>query len=311
MKNFLITSTAALALFSMPAYADGHNHAGAHAEGHVGDDASEHAAKALDTATGYDAAVANASLTKILMSETRKDDRARDQYRNPKETIHFLGLTPDMTVAEYAPGGGWYSRVIAPYVADNGKFIGIQFAPDPLPVSDEAKDRIRQFSATFPGKVAGWTGMDAAKFSGYLTSTIPEEMNGTVDMVFIPRMMHNLFNWNTAASEIKAMRMLLKDDGHIGIVQHRAKADAPYSYTDGSKGYLREADIVAFMEIHGFELAKKSEINANAKDPANHEKGVWTLPPRLSTSKEDAVAKAKYMAIGESDRMTLLFKKRP
>lgn len=293
MKNMLISSAALLALSTMPA----------HASNHVSD--------AREAAGTYDAAAAGESLAKILMSETRKDDRARDQYRNPKETIHFLGITPDMTVAEYAPGGGWYSRVIAPYVADKGKFIGIQFAPDPLPYSDETKDRIRQFNETFPGKVAEWTGMDAVKFSGYLTSTIPEDMNGTVDIVFIPRMMHNLFSWNTASSEIKAMRALLKDDGHIGIVQHRAKADAPYSYTDGSKGYLREADVVAFMDIHGFDLVKKSEINANSKDPADHEKGVWTLPPRLSTSKDDAQAKARYLAIGESDRMTLLFKKRP
>jgi hypothetical protein len=91
------------------------------------------------------------------------------------------------------------------------------------------------------------------------------------------------------------------------IEQHRAKADAPYSYTNGSKGYMREADIINFMEIHGFELVAKSEVNANPKDSANWPDGVWTLPPALRLKDVD---RAKYEAIGETDRMTLLFKKR-
>jgi predicted methyltransferase len=121
------------------------------------------------------------------------------------------------------------------------------------------------------------------------------------------RMMHNIMNWNIADAEIKAMRDLLKPDGLIGIEQHRAKADAPYSYADGSKGYMREADIIKFMEVNGFELVAKSEINANPKDIANWPDGVWTLPPALRLKDVD---RAKYTAIGESDRMTLLFKKR-
>lgn len=250
-------------------------------------------------------------LDAVLMSKKRAGDKARDQYRNPKATLEFMGMTPDMTVAEYAPGGGWYTRVIAPYVAEKGKYIGIQFAPDPLPFPEDRKDRIRQFGATFPGSVAEWTGMDARKFSGYLTGNIPDELNGTVDIVFIPRMLHNLMRWNTASSEIKAMRALLKEDGVLAIVQHRAKADAPYSYTTGNRGYLREADVINLMDIHGFDLAKKSEINANPKDTADYEKGVWTLLPSLRTPSDDAETKAKYAAIGESDRMTLLFKRRP
>jgi predicted methyltransferase len=114
-----------------------------------------------------------------------------------------------------------------------------------------------------------------------------------------------------ADHEIKALRSLLKDNGVIGIEQHRAKADAPYSYADGNMGYLRQADVVKFMEINGFEFVKSSEINANSKDTADHQAGVWTLPPALRLSKDDAASNAKYVAIGESDRMTLLFKKRP
>jgi predicted methyltransferase len=121
--------------------------------------------------------------------------------------------------------------------------------------------------------------------------------------------MHNLMRWNIADREIKAMRELLKPDGMIGIEQHRAKPDAPYSYTDGSKGYLREVDVIRFMEMNGFTFVGKSEANANPRDPANHPEGVWTLPPVLRNAKQED--KPRLTAIGESDRMTLLFRKRP
>ena len=136
---------------------------------------------------------------------------------------------------------------------------------------------------------------------------MPEGVKGTYDRILIMRMMHNLMNWNIADAEIKAMRELLKPDGLVGIEQHRAKANAPFSYANGSKGYVREADVIKFMEVNGFELVGKSEANANPKDSANWPDGVWTLPPALRLKEVD---KAKYEAIGETDRMTLLFKKR-
>ena len=234
--------------------------------------------------------------------------RPRDKYRNPLETLTFFGVKPTDTVVEYVPGGGWYSKILAPYVADKGKYIGLTFAPDPLPFGDEAKERIRGFPAKFPNDVAGWTGMPAEKFSAYTADKVPEEAMGTADFVVIPRMMHNLMRWNLADSEIKVMRSMLKDGGTLGIVQHRAKDDAPFSFADGNKGYLHTAAVVNFMEAHGFELVKQSEVNANPRDTADYPKGVWTLPPRYA---EGDLDKARYAAIGESDRMTLLFRKLP
>jgi predicted methyltransferase len=99
------------------------------------------------------------------------------------------------------------------------------------------------------------------------------------------------------------MRELLKDDGLLGIEQHRAKADAPWSYANGTKGYLRQQDVIDFMRVNGFELVGTSEISANPKDTADHKEGVWEMPPVLATKREDL------KALGESDRMTLLFKK--
>ncbi len=247
-------------------------------------------------------------LSMVLADPRRADDMARDQYRHPAETLAFFGVTPEMTVAEYAPAGGWYSKILAPYVAEKGKFIGLQFAPDPLPFGDDAKERIRGFGTKFPGEVAEWTGMPAATFAAYTSDTIPDDVKGTADIVIIPRMMHNLMRWNVADNEIKSIRSLLKDGGMVGIIQHRAKDGAPFSYADGNKGYLRTDTVVNFMEAHGFELVGSSEVNANPNDTADYPDGVWTLPPAYALKDTD---KAKYEAIGESDRMTLLFKKLP
>lgn len=254
-------------------------------------------------------AAAKAKLKMVLADPRRDKDRARDQYRHPMETLEFFGVTPDMTVGEYAPGGGgWYTNVLAPYLADNGQYIGVNFNPAPLPFSEESKATLANWSTTFPGKIAEATGLPAAKIKAVSSDQISDEMAGTADFIIIPRMMHNLLRWNVADNEIKALRKLLKDDGHIGIIQHRAKDNAPFSYADGNKGYLRTDTVISIMKTYGFELVKQSEINANPKDTADYSEGVWTLPPSYALKDVD---KAKYQAIGESDRMTLLFKKLP
>jgi predicted methyltransferase len=254
------------------------------------------------------AAMTDASLQAVLAHERRADDKARDVYRHPAETLSFFGITQGQTVAEYAPGGGWYTKILAPYLAEKGQYIGVNYDPAPLPFPEERKVAMANWGAEFPAKAAEMTGLAEAKIKALTTGQVTDELAGTVDFVFIPRMMHNLMRWNVADNEIKALRKLLKDDGKIGIVQHRAKDDAPFSYADGNHGYLRTDTVVKFMEAHGFELIKQSEVNANPKDMADYEKGVWTLPPRFAEGDSD---KAKYEAIGESDRMTLLFKKLP
>jgi len=240
-----------------------------------------------------------------LAHPARKDDRNRDAARHPAETLSFFRVRPDMKVGEYAPGGGWYSRVLAPYLAKEGHLTGLFFNPKQGPFD---ADKINASAAGFADQVAGWTGLPAQSFSGMTLEAVPDDQKGTFDRILVVRMMHNMLRWNIADSEIKAMRALLKDDGLIGIVQHRAKADAPYAVSYGNRGYLREADVIKFMEVNGFELVAKSEVNANPRDTADWEEGVWTLPPTYALKDKD---KAKYAAIGESDRMTLLFRKRP
>ncbi len=250
-----------------------------------------------------------AALAKAAANPLRENDRARDQYRRPAETLAFFGVSPDMKVGEYAPGGGWYSRLLGLYLGERGKLVGLYYDPTSGAFNDKAQQNIRDGAASYPADVAGWAGMPADRFAAYTLDAVPASEKATFDRILVMRAMHNMMRMNIADREIKALRELLKPDGMIGIEQHRARPDAPYGYANGANGYLREADVIKFMEVHGFTFVGKSEANANRKDPANHADGVWSLPPTLRGAKDDA-AKARLQAIGESDRMTLLFRKR-
>lgn len=250
----------------------------------------------------------NAELAAAVANPLRDKDRARDVYRRPAETLAFFQIAPDMKVGEYAPGGEWYSRLLGLYLGPKGKLVGLYFDPASGPFNETQQKGIRDGAAKYPADIAGWSGLPADRFAAYTLDAVPAAEKGTFDRILVMRMMHNLLRWNIADREIKAMRDLLKPGGMIGIEQHRARPNAPYSYTDGNKGYLREKDVIAFMELNGFEFVGSSKANANPKDPANWPNGVWTLPPALRDAKDED--KPRLNAIGESDRMTLLFRKR-
>ena len=244
------------------------------------------------------------ALAAAIADPRRNEDRTRDVFRKPAETLSFFQVGPAMKVGEYAPGGGWYSRLLGLYLGPKGKLVGLYFNPASDAFDEKRQQGIRDGAAKYPTQVAGWSGQPAERFAAMTLETIPEAEKGTFDRIIVARAMHNLMRWNIADSEIKAMRALLKDGGMIGIEQHRAKPTAAYAYTDGSKGYLRQADVIKLMELNGFELAGKSEANANPRDTADHPQGVWELPPTLGTKREEL------KAVGETDRMTLLFRKR-
>ena len=256
------------------------------------------AAKAMVTAT-------DPMLAAAIADPRRTEDRSRDAFRKPAETLSFFQVAPTMKVGEYAPGGGWYSRLLGLYLGPKGRLVGLYFNPLSGAFNEKSQQDIRDGAAKYPAEVAGWSGQPAERFAAMTLESVPETEKGTFDRIIVARAMHNLLRWNIADSEVRAMRALLKDSGLIGIEQHRAKADAPFAYADGSKGYLREADVIKIMEVNGFDFVGKSEVNANPKDSADHPEGVWELPPVLYTKREDL------KAIGESDRMTLLFRKRP
>ncbi|MFO6446278.1 class I SAM-dependent methyltransferase [Erythrobacter sp. NE805] len=294
-KPILALAAASGLALAAPALAQHAGHAGhAAAAGEVDE------AHIKDTATFLK--MHGEALSGAINHPSRKEDSARDKYRHPAETLAFFHVGEDMKVGEYAPGGGWYSRLLGHYLGGQGQLVGlyanpVAFTPDPA-----RQQRIRDTAAGFGKEVAGYTGLPAERFSGLTLDDI-ESQKGTFDRILIMRAMHNMWRSGTADTDLKAMRALLKDDGLIGIEQHRARADAPWSYADGTKGYLREKDVIDFMRVNGFELVASSEINANPKDTADHKEGVWEMPPVLATKREDL------KGLGESDRMTLLFKK--
>ena len=247
-------------------------------------------------------------MEQVLAADVRADDRARDRYRNPAETLRFFDVKPGMTVVDYMPSGGWYSRILIPYLGEGGTYIGM----NPAIAADATgyMARMAGYSGKLPGQAADWLGdTPGARVIGMnVGDDMPDAMAGSVDRVLIFREMHNMHRNGWMHSSLRVIHAMLKDDGMVGIVQHRAPHSAEPAYTDGSRGYMREADVIAIMQVHGFDLVARSEVNANPADPANWPNGVWTLPPAYSGATDET--RPRLAEIGESDRMTLLFRKR-
>jgi len=248
-------------------------------------------------------------LEAVLAHERRDEDRARDEFRNPGETLAFFGVEPGMTVAEALPGGGWYTRVVLPYVGEDGAYIALNYPKEVWRLlygenwSEETSAEIDAWTETAPADLVEF-GPDSARIDAYMLDAIPDAADGQADVVLFVRAMHHLFRFDAPALETVLAETydLVKPGGVVGVVQHRAKADAPADYVTGDNGYLKEADVIAAFEATGFELEASSEINANPRDTADYENGVWTLPPTGGGGEE-------YADIGESDRMTLKFVK--
>lgn len=224
---------------------------------------------------------------------------ARDKYRNPARTLAFFGVKPTDTVVELWPGGGWYTEILAPYLARSGKLI---VAP-PAGRGAESIAKKLDADATTYGSVAR-----ATFTSGSADGIEP----GSVDVVLTFRNVHNWRMGYGAADKadyaqpaFNAIFAMLKPGGILGIEDHRLpeNADAGREMTSG---YIKVSTVRALAERAGFKLVASSEINANPRDTKDYPKGVWTLPPNYA---ERDVDRARYAAIGESDRMTLKFMK--
>jgi predicted methyltransferase len=244
-----------------------------------------------------------AALKAILPSEHRAPGHAeRDRYRHPKETLAFIGVKPNMTVLEYGPGEGWWTEILAPMLASGGKLI----------VTNGDPNGPREQRSTFYAKRFQLFLDKAPELYGKVeTARIADSKNpdlglqGTVDVALVFRSMHGWHNSGTTAVWLAQIHDALKPGGVLAIEQHRAHPDA--EVTAASKnGYLPEKLVIEQVEQAGFKLAGKSEVNANPKDTKDHPHGVWSLLPSLRGGDVD---RDKYAAIGESDRMTLKFKK--
>jgi predicted methyltransferase len=236
----------------------------------------------------------------VAGAQRSEANRARDVYRHPVETLSFIGVKPGDTVVELWPGGGWYTEILAPYLAEKGKLIAA------APAGKGAESMARRFDAN----PALYAKVERANFPTVLggNGVAP----GTADVVLTFR---NVHNWKTgymqpertdySEAAFKEIYAMLKPGGVLGIEDHRLPESASVA-REGDSGYIKVSTVRAMAERAGFRFDGASEVNANPKDTADWPEGVWTLPPTLALKDTD---REKYLAIGESDRMTLRFVK--
>lgn len=238
----------------------------------------------------------------ISHQERPNQQKVRDEYRNPQQTLRFFGLQSDMAVVEISPGGGWYTNILAPVLKESGKLYAAHFY-----IEENTPDYFRNARKSFEQKVQNhppYKNIEVTSF--HPLKALEVAPANSTDMVLTFR---NIHNWYMRQGDegvnnaFTAFFNALKKGGALGIVEHRL----PENLADDmqkTSGYMKQSYVVKMAEAAGFKLASTSEVNANPLDSAQHPKGVWTLPPRLRLGEQD---QAKYLAIGESDRMTLKF----
>jgi predicted methyltransferase len=238
----------------------------------------------------------------VASSDRPAAEVARDKYRHPVETLEFFGVRDGMTVVELWPGGGWYTAILGPYLADTGKLVVTNMDPNGPPGEQMAMNA-KQYAARLASKPA-----DFGKVQVQIVhppADIALGPDASADAVVTFRNVHNWVADGIADKVFAAAFRVLKPGGVLGIEEHRAKADADPAKA-GESGYVPEQFVIDLAQKAGFKLEARSEVNANPKDTKDYPKGVWTLPPAYRLGEQDH---AKYEAIGESDRMTLRFVK--
>ncbi len=244
-------------------------------------------------------AVANPLDAAIAGDWRSAENKARDQYRHPKQTLEFFGLKPTDTVVEITPGGGWYTEILSPYLWSKGSYIAAIANSESSEYNKTSNERFRAKLAADPAHY------ESAKIVEFDPKAPNFGADGSADVVLTFRNVHNWVGAGTAEAMFKAFNAVLKPGGTLGVADHRAADDATPESMKNS-GYLTTASVVKLATDAGFTLVESSEINANPKDTRNHPEGVWTLPPTLALKDVD---RDKYLAIGESDSMTLKFMK--
>ena len=231
------------------------------------------------------------TLTEAVTSSYRStENMKRDQFRHPHETLSFFNLKPDMTVIEITPSRGWYTEIIAPFLNEKGQYIIAEPKTDPRGYTVPRQEWFKKHPEIKSKTVTFQPGTE-----------INLGDDNSADLVLTFRNIHNWLPEKNVEEAFKHIFKVLKPGGILGVVEHRANPKIKF---DPKSGYMLEKDVIRMIEKAGFRLQGKNEINANPKDKANHPHGVWSLPPSLRGGEQD---KEKYMAIGESDRMTLKF----
>lgn len=285
---------------------DGMNKAGQEAATSAEASAKASADKSkADLEAGASAKVMEQALTVAAENPARSEQNiARNKYRHPVETLNFFGIKPDMTVVEIWPGGGWYTEVLAPVLVD-GHLIAASFAPK----TDQPDHYTNRIYNNFEERLKNDPLFSKNVHSGMLQPGVKVDIGaeGSADMVLTFRSLHGFITQGIMDEIFAESYKVLKPGGIFGVVEHRAKEAEDMDVMEIAKtGYVPTSYVIERAEAAGFELVEASEINANPKDTADHPEGVWTLPPSLKLGDTD---REKYLEIGESDRMTLKFRK--
>jgi len=234
-----------------------------------------------------------------LSGEQRSEaNKARDEYRHPQETLSFFGISPTMTVMEVSPGGGWYTEVLAPLVAENGALIAAHSSPNG---GSYARRSLGGFLKKLGENDEIFDSVEVATLQP--PSAVSPAPAGSVDLVLAFRNVHSWLRADQAEMMFATIAESLKPGGVLGIVQHRGSADLTLEQMKKT-AYVSEEKVIELAELSGLELDARSEINANPNDTKDYARGVWTLPPTLAAGDD---GRDRYLAIGESDRMTLRF----
>lgn len=245
------------------------------------------------------------SLDEVLAQPHRSpENKARDVYRHPAQTLAFFGLKADQNVVEVWPGRGWYAEILAPFLRESGQYTAAGFVVAPGKVTESFRiESAKRLQAKFDSNPAVYGKPRITQLGG------PDEWvaapAASADLVLTFRNVHNWLDEGYADAMFKAFFAALKPGGVLGVEEHRAKPGTSLEVMKKS-GYVTEALVIELAQAAGFTLDARSEINANPLDTADHPEGVWTLPPTLKLGDQD---REKYLKIGESDRMTLRFKK--
>jgi predicted methyltransferase len=252
-----------------------------------------------------------------ILAGQPEETQARYEFRHPQQTLEFFGIAPGDTVVEALPGRGWYTRILLPYLGKDGLLIGADYSGQMYPLfgffSEEQLKKKETWVDDFPAEATEWAGDGGAPVTAFVFGSMPEKMNGTADAVLFIRALHNLARFEDQGGFLTTALQdawnALKSGGTLGVVQHWAGDEMPDEWAGGQNGYLKMEFVISVMKEAGFEFVAENDINTNPKDQPGESDIVWRLPPSLVTSRDNPELKAEMVAIGESNRMTLKFRK--
>jgi len=256
-----------------------------------------------------------ARLDTVLASQS-DETKARYSQRHPKETLEFFGVQPGMTVVDTLPGPVWYTGILLDYLGPQGKVVDADYSPEMwTKFGDYTPDpKVKAtWAADTVAKLEAQRTPEKANVGAFQYGAVPDEMAGTVDVILQVRSLHHFMRLEASdgymTKALADMKKLLKPGGIVGVEQHRAPESAADASAMGDRGYVKQSAVIKAFQAAGFELVDQSEVNANPKDQPSDSDVVWRLPPTLATSKDNPELKTQMEAIGETDRMTLKFKK--